>query len=227
LETESPKNLVPKFFGKTATTYDRIAFWCTFGKDLSWKEEILKLIPRGDSFLDLGCGTGILTRKIANKFPQSKVFGVDLSSRYLDLAKNNSASFENITFVHQDAEKLKLDEKFDCITSSYIPKYCSAEVLVKNCVSHLKPNGKIILHDFTYPTNMVVRSFWNAHFVMLHLIGIFLPSWKIAFVELPKIIRTSTWVRTYTQVMKNMNFLVDCSHLTWNSSAILIGTKKS
>jgi len=96
LTTESNKNLVPKFFDNTATTYDKVAHWATLGKDTFWKNEILKQIPEVNSILDLACGTGILTRKIAKKFPNTKIVGVDITETYLNLAKKNSASYNNI-----------------------------------------------------------------------------------------------------------------------------------
>ena len=40
MSVDSPKDLVPKFFGNTATSYDGIANWATLGKDKYWKNEI-------------------------------------------------------------------------------------------------------------------------------------------------------------------------------------------
>ena len=146
---ESAKNLVPKFFDETGETYDSVVSYGTLGKDRYWKRNILKEISNGDSFLDLACGTGILTREIAEKFPDAKIVGIDITKSYLDVAKQNSSSFDNISFILDDAEEFKLDSKFDCITASYLPKYCDPEVLVRNCINHLKSGGKIIFHDFT------------------------------------------------------------------------------
>ena len=158
---ESAKNLVPKFFDETGTTYDDVVSYGTLGKDKYWKRKILEQISDGSSFLDLACGTGILTREIAKKFPNSKIVGIDITKSYLDVAKENSSHFDNISFTLDDAEEFKLDSRFDCITASYLPKYCDPEILVKNCTTHLKPGGKIIFHDFTYPKNLVVRGLWN------------------------------------------------------------------
>jgi len=225
LSTESVKNLVPKFFDKTAVTYDKVVLWSTFGKDGYWKKEILKQIPKGRLVLDLACGTGILTRKISEKFPNAKIVGIDITPSYLNMAKRNSKLFPNISFVHQDAEALNLDLKFDCITSSYIPKYCNPEILVKNCVTHLNSGGKIIFHDFTYPKNILVRMLWNVYFILLNFVGYFIPNWRKAFSELPKLIRTSTWLSGYANTMKRNGLQVREQSLTWDSSAILIGTK--
>ena len=222
---ESAKNLVPKFFDETGTTYDGVVSYGTLGKDKYWKRKILEQISDGDSFLDLACGTGILTREIAEKFPSAKIVGIDITKSYLDVAKQNSNSFDNISFILDDAEKFKLDSKFDCITGSYLPKYCDPEILVKNCMTHLKPDGKIILHDFTYPKNLVIKLLWNFFFIFLRLAGYFIPSWKDALIGLPKLIRRTKWLDSYSDAMKKSGLKVSHQYLTYGASAILTGTK--
>ncbi|HXG73631.1 MAG TPA: methyltransferase domain-containing protein [Candidatus Nitrosotenuis sp.] len=221
---ETPKNLVPKFFGKTAETYEQVALWTTFGKDRFWKNEIIKQIAVGDSILDLGCGTGILTRMIADKFPHSRIIGVDVSASYLEVAKRNSSQYKNIEYVHQDAEQLSLGEKFDCIVSSYIPKYCDAKRLVNVCVNHLNRHGMVILHDFTFPKNKAVSSLWQSYFMLLRSAGVFIPSWHDAFVGLPKLIISSTWLSDYGKELKENGFDVTERSFTWNTAAMLVGS---
>ena len=220
---ESAKDFVPRFFNKTAVTYDKIVNRTTFGKDKFWKKEILKKIPNSESILDLACGTGILTEQISKKLPTAKIVGVDITENYLDIAKKKLSSNQNISFVKQDAEKLDLNYKFDCITSSYIPKYCKPEILVKSCLEHLKPGGKIILHDFTYPKNKTMRKLWNLYFVVLNVVGYFIPTWKNVFEDLPKLIRSTKWLDEYEYVMKNHGLKVQRQSLTWGTSAILTG----
>ena len=222
---ESAKNLVPKFFDETGTTYDGVVSYGTLGKDRYWKKKILEQISDGSSFLDLACGTGILTREIAEKFSSAKIVGIDITKSYLDVAKQNSNSFDNISFVLDDAEKFKLDSKFDCITGSYLPKYCDPEILVKNCITHLKPGGKIIFHDFTYPKNLTARGSWNIFLTFLRLVGYFIPSWKDALIGLPKLIRSTKWLDNYSDVMKKSGLKVNRQYLTYGTSAILTGTK--
>lgn len=221
---ESNKELVPKFFDRTSESYDKIVSRTTLGKDSYWKKEILKKIPKCDSILDLACGTGILTQQIAQKIPNAKIVGVDVTPSYLEIAKKKLASNPNISFVQQDAEKLNLNTKFDCITSSYIPKYCTAEILVKTCLNHLKPGGKIILHDFTYPKKILVRKIWNLFFVILNRLGKYAPEWKEVFVELPKLIRSSSWLEEYEKSMRKNGLIVERQSLSWGTSAILTGS---
>ena len=224
---ENPKDFVPKFFNNTADSYDTIVHWTTFGKDSVWKNKILDELSTEKTILDLACGTGILTRQIAQKVPQAKIIGVDITESYLEKAKEKLNLYQNISFINQDAEKLNLGRKFDCITASYLPKYCKPEILIKTCLEHLNVGGKIILHDFTYPKNRFVRSMWDLYFKILPLAGFFIPSWRNVFVDLPSLIRATNWVDQYEKIMSNNGLKTRIQDLTWGSSAILIGTKSA
>jgi demethylmenaquinone methyltransferase/2-methoxy-6-polyprenyl-1,4-benzoquinol methylase len=226
LKIESPKDLVPRFFDKTAQSYDKMVNLTTFGKDKYWKKEILKKITTCETILDLACGTGILTFQIANQLPKSQITGIDITESYLEVAKKKIKPHHKVSFLKQDAEKLDLAQEFDCIVSSYVPKYCNPEVLITSCINHLKPHGKIILHDFTYPENKIVMMLWNVYFVILNMAGCFVPNWKNVFVDLPKLIRTTRWLDDYEKAMKKQGLQTQRQSLTWNCSAILTGIKK-
>ncbi len=222
---QSPKDLVPRFFDETAKTYERVVAWTTFGKDRYWKKKIVNKINNVNSVLDLACGTGILTRMIASKLPQTKIVGIDISKNYL--AQANKNPFPNISYIHEDAEKMDLKQKFDCICSSYIPKYCNSEILIERCIAHLHSGGSIILHDFVYPNNKLINAFWRMYFLLLNCIGNFIPPWKYAFTELPKLIQKTKWVEQYKQELEKHGFTVTQQNLTWNCSVILHAEKIS
>lgn len=222
---KSPKDLVPMFFNDTSNSYDKIVNYTTFGKDSFWKRKILEQLSTEKTVLDLACGTGILTKQIAEKLPHAEIMGVDVTKNYLEKAKEKLISFQKISFVNQDAEKLDLGKKFDCITASYLPKYCISDVLVKNCINHLNDGGKMVLHDFTYPKNKLIQKLWNFYFKVLYLIGFFIPNWKQVFLDLPNLIRTTNWVEDYKETMKNYGLKIHTQDLTWGSSTIIVGTK--
>jgi len=221
----NPKDFVPEFFDDTANSYDSIVHWTTFGKDSFWKKKIIAQLTNENTVLDLACGTGILTKLIAQKIPQAKITGVDVTQSYLAKAKEKLIKYQNISFVYQDAENLDLKEKFDCITASYLPKYCNAEIIIKNCLEHLNKDGKIVLHDFTYPKNRLVAKLWDVYFKILPLAGFFIPSWRNVFVDLPSLIRSTNWVEQYDIAMKKNGLKTNIEYLTWGSSAIIVGTK--
>ncbi|MDE1831194.1 MAG: class I SAM-dependent methyltransferase [Thaumarchaeota archaeon] len=224
--SKSSKGLVKQFFGNNAKSYDKVVGLTTFGRDSHWKEEIIKRIIKCDSVLDLACGTGLLTFKIVEKFPDANITGIDITEGYLNKAKSKLKPPHKISFLLYDAEKMNLGTKFDCIISSYIPKYCITKILIERCLCHLNPGGKIILHDFTYPKNKSIRLLWNLYFVILGGIGFFVPRWKEVFHGLPHLIKYTNWVEEYKDVMEKEGLDVEVKHLTLGTSAILTGTKK-
>ena len=226
VETRISKPLVREFFENTAGSYEKVVSLTTFGKDAVWKKEIIKKIPKCNSILDLACGTGMLTFGIAANFPDSKIIGIDVTESYLNVARKKLNPNQKISFLLCDAEKMDLATKFDYIVSSYIPKYCLPSVLIEKCLNHLNLSGKIILHDFTYPQNVVVKGLWNLYFVILKIAGQLVPNWKDVFENLPKLIKSSDWVNDYKNVMKRNGLHVQIHYLTLCSSAILTGTKK-
>ena len=56
--------------------------------------------------IDLGCGTGNLTRELADKLPNSHVTGLDASPQMLDAARAASLSTPNLVFEQGDQSKL-------------------------------------------------------------------------------------------------------------------------
>jgi demethylmenaquinone methyltransferase/2-methoxy-6-polyprenyl-1,4-benzoquinol methylase len=221
------KELVPKFFNDSASNYDTIVSWTTFGKDRIWKKSIINKIKNPSSILDLACGTGILTKTLSETFPHSKVVGIDITKSYLDMAKMKLKSYENISLFLNDAENFHLDQKFDYIVSSYIPKYCSPKLIIKSCLEHLNPGGTVILHDFTYPKNLAIQQIWNFYFKLLRIAGIFLPEWRNVFRNLPLLIKSTIWVEEYITEMSKNAFDTLIEYQRWKTACIISGTHRS
>lgn len=223
------ENLVKRFFTGTGTTYDVVVNLFTYGADRYWKRKILSKIPQGQNILDLACGTGILTFRLAQRNSCSNIIGVDMMQEYLAEARlkiqRNGCS--KVHFICARAEEVQLRATFDCITSSYIPKYVPAEVLLENIAPYLKPGGKLILHDFAYPTNFIFRRIWEFHMSLMRMVGpSFFPQWKTVFYELRDLVRTATWISDYLDAMQRHGFQnIEKTELTAGSAAIVSAIK--
>jgi ubiquinone/menaquinone biosynthesis C-methylase UbiE len=69
----------------------------------------MQLAPE-DVVLDLGCGAGWATRLLAERIPQGKAVGVDVSDEMVRHAREASASFGNIEFRVGSAEQIPAKE---------------------------------------------------------------------------------------------------------------------
>jgi SAM-dependent methyltransferase len=60
--------------------------------------EKMRLAP-ADSALDVGCGAGWLSRRLAKLVPDGRVIGMDISDEMIRHARRTSAGFDNLMFV--------------------------------------------------------------------------------------------------------------------------------
>jgi SAM-dependent methyltransferase len=81
-------------------------------------EAALALYPpeRGERVLDIGCGFGDTTRRIAGLVgPDGEAVGVDAAERFIEAARGEAeeAGVENARFVVGDVQLTKLEDRFD------------------------------------------------------------------------------------------------------------------
>ena len=106
------KEKIRQAFSKHATSYDQYA---DIQKLVA--EELITKIHHTDSsnILEIGCGTGLYTQLLQEKFPQANLVALDISEAMIKVAQKKLG---NITFLTADGEDLHLDKKFDLICSN-------------------------------------------------------------------------------------------------------------
>jgi ubiquinone/menaquinone biosynthesis C-methylase UbiE len=102
-------------------------------------------INKGDSVLDVACGTGVVTNEIQKKIGKSGyVVGVDTSSTAIKIAKKWNGRKLNVNFINIDAEKFTFSKKFDVVTCQYaLFFFPNAQKALKNMKNSLKKSGNI------------------------------------------------------------------------------------
>jgi ubiquinone/menaquinone biosynthesis C-methylase UbiE len=105
----------------------------------------IKKYIRGTEFLDLGAGTGLITERFVKEgFGPATL--VDYSKEMLKKAKKRK-SLKDAKFIQEDVRKLKLNKKFDLVTSFFsfaAPSYFDKkeiDLILKNAKKHVKKNG--------------------------------------------------------------------------------------
>ena len=159
INPESKRQYNRNLFKEVAPRYDLITQVLSFGRDKSWKRWLLNHLPPApqSDILDLACGTGDITRALAEKYPEATVTGLDLTPEMLDLAKGP----DGIIWKEGDMGDLQdKDATIDIITGGYALRNApDLDTCLEEISRVLRPGGTAAFLDFSAPTSPLFRSF--------------------------------------------------------------------
>ncbi|MFF7971159.1 methyltransferase domain-containing protein [Streptomyces sp. NPDC007905] len=119
---------------------------------------------RGDRVLDVGCGTGYLTRHMAARVgPDGTVTGVDPSPPVLAYARNRKRRTGSACCTYQEgiAESLDLpDASFDTVVSSLMLHHLPEDLrlpALREMRRVLRPGGRLLVVEFRPPKSRLGR----------------------------------------------------------------------
>jgi trans-aconitate 2-methyltransferase len=98
-----------------AATYDRVA-----DPQFEWGQDVLdRLELRGsETVLDAGCGSGRVTRLLAERLPNGRVVGVDAAPSMIEVTRKNLADLgDRVELRNQDLLDLDLEQEVDAVFS--------------------------------------------------------------------------------------------------------------
>lgn len=106
---------------------------------------LLSLVPESaKSVLDIGCGMGRLTAKLATK--SREVVGIDLSTEMI--ARANEKAHPALSFICDDFLTYDFEAKtFDCVITAAALHHVPIELAFPRVLELLTPGGRLILHD--------------------------------------------------------------------------------
>ena len=107
--------MIEKRFSAAAETYDRHA-----RPQLSLAHSVCDVLPElyPEQILELGCGTGQLTRLLTDQFPDVLIDAVDLSEKMLEYGRKKHGRFSQINWIQGDAQTWQGDDPYPLIVSS-------------------------------------------------------------------------------------------------------------
>lgn len=128
-------------FGKTSAEYAK--YRDIYPKELYERLSALGVGSRGSYWLDLGTGTGVVPRGLADG--GASIIGVDISGEQIEQARQLSADCDNIRYFTVSAEELDFPEcSFDVITACQCFWYFDPKVIVPKIKKMLKPGGMFL-----------------------------------------------------------------------------------
>ena len=136
-------------------------------------EEALRLVPPrpGDRVLDIGCGFGDTTQRIAGLVGASgAVLGVDAAPRFIEIARHEAeqAALANVRFTVADVETTTFGEGFDLAFSRMGTMFFANPVAaLRNVREALVPGGMLAMvvwrakieNDWVYRAQTITERF--------------------------------------------------------------------
>ncbi len=120
-------------------------------------------VPQGSTWLDVGCGTGILTEAILRNAVPGRVVGVDQSEAYVAEA-GRRLSGESVSFDVGDAQALPYEpQTFDAVVSGLLLNHLpNLEAAVRDMMQVARPGGTVSGYVWDYLDGMqIIRTFWE------------------------------------------------------------------
>ncbi len=179
-----PKNekadLVEGIFNSVADRYDLMNDLMSIGIHRIWKRFTIELsaVREGNSVLDIAGGTGDLAIKFSDIVGSNgTVVLADINESMLNVGRDkllDKCWRPNINFVQTDAQKLPFpDATFECITIAFgLRNVTDKSAALKSMYRALKPGGRLLILEFSKPTNEVLARAYDAYsFHILPLMG--------------------------------------------------------
>ena len=142
-------------FAIVAPRYDAITRRLSFGCDAAWKDRLIRQLPATDVrvCVDLACGTGDLTLRLAAKYPQARIIGLDLSDAMLNMGRARTSGVENIRLQQGDLGNTGLAaSSVDVITGGYALRNAGdLPEAILEIHRILRPGGTAAFLDFSKP----------------------------------------------------------------------------
>jgi demethylmenaquinone methyltransferase/2-methoxy-6-polyprenyl-1,4-benzoquinol methylase len=184
---------VEALFGRIAPVYDSFNFWLSLGQHQVWKAMTVdwSACQQGNRVLDVCCGTGDLTRRLAKQVGRAgQVVGLDFCSELLALA----AQRQRQTYPHYSVQWLQgnalalpfADQSFDGATMGYgLRNVGNIPLALAELQRVLKVGKNVAILDFNHPRSPGMKSFqnWYLNHIVLAVADYFQVPEEYAYIQ--------------------------------------------
>ncbi|MEY3151885.1 MAG: bifunctional demethylmenaquinone methyltransferase/2-methoxy-6-polyprenyl-1,4-benzoquinol methylase UbiE [Bacteroidota bacterium] len=228
------KEQVAQMFNEIAHKYDFLNRFLSIGIDIGWRKQALRLlkIKHPQSILDVATGTADLAIMSAKLLSPKEIIGIDISSGMLEIGREKVAKLglQNcIQLQLGDSEALQQeDNRFDAVTVSFgVRNFQHLEKGLSEILRVLKPEGQLMILEFSKPTMPVIKEFYNVYMntITPGIGGMFSKS-KKAYQYLNESVQQFPEGKNLLQVMEKIGFKKTFyKRLTFGICTIYIGEK--
>jgi demethylmenaquinone methyltransferase/2-methoxy-6-polyprenyl-1,4-benzoquinol methylase len=223
------KKQVKRIFDSIAYRYDLLNHLLSFGTDIYWRREALRLTDiKSDSvLLDIACGTGDFAIA-SKKMGIAKIFGADFSLEMLKLFYKKAEWISGKT-VQMTAEftSFKTGSFTNIIVAFGVRNFYDIKKSFMEIQKILRQSGKLTILEFRLPENRIFRILYIFYFnKILPFIGKIISKDKEAYKYLPESVNEFDEKINLQTILREAGFRrVEIYPLTFGIVQVIVATK--
>jgi malonyl-CoA O-methyltransferase len=176
------KGKIKQAFTEAAQRYDAFA-----GLQRQVGDTLLKKYPlqtQSGMVMDLGCGTGYLSQKMAAQSAKHSLLAVDIALPMLQACRQKN-KISPVAYVCADAESLAFSaQSMQQIYSNLAVQWCqNLDAVFAHCQRILKPDGQLVFSTFGPATLQELKTAWAAVDDYAHVNSFYCPLQIVEFLQ--------------------------------------------
>ena len=225
---------IAQMFDRIALRYDFLNHFFSFHIDKIWRRKAVNEL-RGrplDHVLDVATGTADLALAIQKRLQPAHITGVDISEGMLAIGRQKiekKGLEQIISLLYGDSEALPFaDQMFDAVTVAFgVRNFEHLEKGLCEMFRVLKPEGKLVILEFSIPQNRFFRRFFYFYFSrILPLVGRTVSRDNHAYNYLPDSVQSFPHGAEFKKRLEDCSFKeVTAQPLTFGIASIYTGIK--
>ena len=168
------KQQVSEMFNDIAYRYDFLNRFLSGGIDITWRKKALRELRANQPklILDVATGTADVAIMASGILKPDKITGIDISDGMLDIGRKKIQKLglqNTIELLNGDSETINFkNDSFDAVTVAFgVRNFENLEKGLSEIKRVLKPDGKLVVLEFSKPKAAVVKVMYNLYMKMI------------------------------------------------------------
>lgn len=229
---DNEKQHIGQLFDRIAGTYDGLNHLLSLNIDKRWRRRAIRMLKPAEQVLDVAIGTADLTIEILQQGKAQHVTGIDLSHGMMAIGEQKVAKrgyAPQVQFDYGSAQQMPYaNASFDTVTCAYgVRNFANMDEGLSEMYRVLRTGGELMVLEFSYPTNPVIRWGYDLYFThILPFIGNLFSRDKGAYSYLNRSVKNFPYGEAFCQHLRKAGFTqIKATPLTFGISTIYTAVK--
>ena len=229
---DNEKQHIGQLFDRIAGTYDGLNHLLSLNIDKRWRRRAIRMLKPAEQVLDVAIGTADLTIEILRQGKAQHVTGIDLSHGMMAIGEQKVAKrgyAPQVQFDYGSAQQMPYaNASFDTVTCAYgVRNFANMDEGLSEMYRVLRTGGELMVLEFSYPTNPVIRWGYDLYFThLLPFIGNLFSRDKGAYSYLNRSVKNFPYGEAFCRHLRKAGFTqIKATPLTFGMSTIYTAVK--